>query len=192
VSLRVRVFLHLCAFMYSRISFLLASNQCNPQRSFQTLSIMRTSPHLLHNLRLGLNITNLTTLPTRPRLFILSKFVHRILNLTPQIRTHKTILMHNTPTPTTIPSQSIFIALWPGLLDHHTNRIRKPYRVMWCIPRQEENLSFIDVDVAEDAFGRDGLEQHAAAVLVEEFGGAVDVVVCSCVGSADDHDGHWV
>ena len=28
--------------------------------------------------------------------------------------------------------------------------------------------------------------------MVEEFGGAVDVVVCSCVWAADDHDGHWV
>jgi hypothetical protein len=153
---------------------------------------MRTRPHLLHNLRFGLNITNLTTLPTRPRLFILSKLINRILNLTPQIRTHKTILMHNTPTPTTIPSQSIFIAFWSGLLNHHSNRIGKSYRIMWCIPRQEEDFSFIDVDVAEGAFRCDGLEKHAAAVLVEEFGGAVDVVVCSCVGPADDHDGHWV
>lgn len=34
-----------------------------------------------------------------------------------------------------------------------------------------------------------GFEEHGASVLIEEFRGGVDVVVCSCVGSADDHDG---
>lgn len=35
----------------------------------------------------------------------------------------------------------------------------------------------------------DGFEEHGAAVLVEEFGRGVEVVVCSRVGAADDHDG---
>lgn len=38
----------------------------------------------------------------------------------------------------------------------------------------------------------DGLEEHSAFVLVEEFGRRVDVVVCSCVGAAYDHDGHGI
>lgn len=35
--------------------------------------------------------------------------------------------------------------------------------------------------------GVDGLKEHGAAVLVEEFGGGVDVVVCAGVGAADYH-----
>jgi len=100
--------------------------------------------------------------------------------------------MNHIPTTPTIPSQSIFISLWSRLLDNHTHSICKPYRIVWCIPRQEKDFSFIDVDVAETAFRCDGLEKHAAAVLVEELWGAVDVVVCSCVGASDDHYGHWV
>ena len=53
----------------------------------------------------------------------------------------------------------------------------------------------MDRDVLRDCglgrgggFGVDSLEKHGAAILVEEFGGRVDVVVCSCVGAADYHD----
>lgn len=35
----------------------------------------------------------------------------------------------------------------------------------------------------------DGFEEHGSPVLVEEFGCGVEVVVCSRVGAADDHDG---
>lgn len=37
--------------------------------------------------------------------------------------------------------------------------------------------------------GVDGFEEHGAVELVEEFGRRVDVVVCSGVRAADDHDG---
>lgn len=54
----------------------------------------------------------------------------------------------------------------------------------------------MDVYVAE-LFGRgerliDDLEQHGPFVLVEPFGGLVDVVVCALVGAADDHDSYGV
>lgn len=35
----------------------------------------------------------------------------------------------------------------------------------------------------------DGFQEHRASVLVEEFGGCVDVVVCSGVRAADYHYG---
>lgn len=38
----------------------------------------------------------------------------------------------------------------------------------------------------------DCFEEHSAFVLVEEFGRGVDVVVCSSVGAAYDHDGHGI
>ena len=57
------------------------------------------------------------------------------------------------------------------------------------VARQQEQLALVDVDVAELAGGGlDGFEQHAAGVLVEEFGRRVDVVVGARVGAADDHD----
>lgn len=37
--------------------------------------------------------------------------------------------------------------------------------------------------------GIDDFEKHGAAVLVEEFGGRVDVVVCASVRAANDHYG---
>ena len=62
------------------------------------------------------------------------------------------------------------------------------------IRREEEERALVDGDVLDDSglgrgggFGVDSLEKHGAAILVEEFGGRVDVVVCSRVGAADYH-----
>lgn len=61
------------------------------------------------------------------------------------------------------------------------------------VPRKQEEFALVDVDVFELVCGGfDGFEQHAAFVLVEEFGGGVEVVVCAGVGAAYDHDGHGV
>lgn len=61
------------------------------------------------------------------------------------------------------------------------------------VARQQKQLALVDVDVAElVGAGLDGLEQHAAAVLVEELGRRVDVIVGAGVGAADDHDGERV
>ena len=62
------------------------------------------------------------------------------------------------------------------------------------IRRKEEERALVDGDVLDDGglgrgggFGVNSLEEHGAAILVEEFGGGVDVVVCSRVGAADYH-----
>jgi hypothetical protein len=78
--------LHLCAYVHSLHVFCYhtTSRTKSIVRSKYPLSLsllMRTRPHPLHNLRLWLDITNLPTLPTRPRLFIISKLINRILNL---------------------------------------------------------------------------------------------------------------
>jgi len=52
-----------------------------------------------------------------------------------------------------------------------------------CVWREQEHLAFGDDDVAEGAFV-DDFEEHGATVLVEPFGGFVDVVVGSGVGTA--------
>lgn len=60
---------------------------------------------------------------------------------------------------------------------------------MGCVGREEEHAAFVDGDVAVDGFGGGGFddfEEHRAFVLVEEFGGGVDMVVCAGVGAADD------
>jgi hypothetical protein len=153
----------------------------------------RRRPHLLHDIRLGLDITDLTTLPTLPRLLICLELLHRLLNLRPQIRAMETLLMHLGPTVLTEPHQAIQAPLRSRLLNNHSHRVRESYRVMRDVPWQQEELAFVDVDVFELVCGRlDGFEQHAAFVLVEEFGGRVEVVVCAGIGAADDHDGHGV
>jgi hypothetical protein len=89
----------------------------------------------------------------------------------------------------TIPPQAIHTSLRPRLLNHNTNRIRETHRIMRHIPGKEEELALVDVDVPKlVGRGLDGFQEHAAFVLEEEFRGAVDVVVCACVGPADDHD----
>jgi hypothetical protein len=101
----------------------------------------------------------------------------------------ETLLMHLLPTILTIPPQTIHAPLRSRLLNHHANRVRKAHRVVRDVSGQQEELALIDVDVAELVCrGLDGFEEHAAFVLEEEFGGAVDVVVCAGVGAADDHD----
>lgn len=158
-------------------------------RPCSTSSSRRRQPHPLHNLRLRLHITNLPTTPTLPRLSVRLKLLHRLLNLRPQIGTMETLLMHLTPTTLTIPPQTIHTPLRPRLLNHNANRIRKPHRIVRHISWQQEQLSLIDVYVPKLVCGGlDGFQQHAAFVLVEEFRGRVDVVVCAGVGAAYDHD----
>ncbi len=65
---------------------------------------------------------------------------------------------------------------------------------------QEEHFALADGDVAGGGSGAgsavDDFERHAAAVLVEAFGGGVDVVVCAGIEAADDlvgvEGGWWV
>ena len=149
--------------------------------------LLRTLPHLLHYLRLGRNITHLAAILTLPRSLISLKLVNRRFNLRAKIRAIERSLMHFLIAILTIPSQPVQTIRWPRLLDDNTDGILKPDRVVRDISRQEEELALVDVDVFEFVV-LDGFEQHAAFILVEEFRGRVDVVVCSCVGTAYDLD----
>lgn len=58
------------------------------------------------------------------------------------------------------------------------------------VGREEEDRTFVDGDVLWSWWGGRGVDcsqEHGAAVLVEEFGGCVDVVVGAGVGAADYH-----
>lgn len=62
---------------------------------------------------------------------------------------------------------------------------------MGSIGGEEEHVALVDMDVAELTIVND-LEEHAAFVLIEPFGGLIDVVVCAGVGAANDHDGDGI
>lgn len=56
---------------------------------------------------------------------------------------------------------------------------------MRCIRRKEKHIPFVNDDVFELVIGWvDDFEEHGAPVLVEPFGGCVDVVVGAGVGTA--------
>lgn len=100
----------------------------------------------------------------------------------------KARLMHDIPAILTVPSQPILTRLRPGLLQHYTDGVRKPDGVVRRVGGQQEHFALVDGDVAEFVVV-DDFEEHAAFVLVEPLRGLVDVVVCSCVGTADDLGG---
>lgn len=54
---------------------------------------------------------------------------------------------------------------------------------MGCVGREEEHAAFVDDYIFEGAVV-DDFEHHGAFVLVEPFGGFVDVVVGAGVGSS--------
>lgn len=101
--------------------------------------------------------------------------------------------MHDLPTPRTVPPQPIHAALGPLLLQHQPYRISEPDRVVWRVRREEKQVALANDNVLGRVCERvDGFEEHGATVLVEEFGGLVDVEVCAGVGAADDHDGEVI
>ena len=71
------------------------------------------------------------------------------------------------------------------MLKHDAYRIGKADGVVGSIGRKQEHLAFADWDVAMFGVVYD-FQEHGASVLVEPFGGRVDVVVCAGVGAADD------
>lgn len=56
---------------------------------------------------------------------------------------------------------------------------------MWDVWGEEEHGAFGDGEGARDVVF-DDFEEEGAAVLVEPFGGAVNVVVCAGIGAADN------
>lgn len=149
-------------------------------------------PHPLRLLRRRRSITNLPTVSALSLLEIRLESIHSVLDLRSQVRTMESSLVHLFPTTLTIPPQPIHTSLRPRLLNHHTHRIREPDGIVRGVSRKQEELSLVDVHVHELLLAVDrlnGLEEHAAAVLVEELGSFVDVIVGAGVGAAHDHDG---
>lgn len=77
------------------------------------------------------------------------------------------------------------------MLEDDADGVGEADGVVGGVGRKEEHVALADDDVLEGVVvgGVDDLEEHGAAVLVEPFGGLVDVVVGAGVGAADDHDG---
>ena len=65
---------------------------------------------------------------------------------------------------------------------------------MGGIGRKEKHLAFANWNITEGwgGFGVIDFQKHRTAVLVEPFGGGVDMVVCAGVGAANDLEGLYV
>ena len=100
-------------------------------------------------------------------------------------------LVHLLTTILAIPPQPVDAVLRPVLLQDYAHGVCEPNGIMGRVGREEEHVALVDADVAKLAI-IDDLEEHAALVLVEPFGGLVDVVICAGVGTADDHDGDGI
>ena len=106
----------------------------------------------------------------------------------------KARLMHDVPAILAVPPQCIDTVFRSLLLNDDSQRIRKSYRVVRYVCRQQKHLSLTNRHISKRRGVRrrvgspriDGLQQHAAFVLVEPFRRAVDVVVCARIGSADN------
>lgn len=93
--------------------------------------------------------------------------------------------MHYLTAVLTVPPQPVLAVCRPGLLYYYSHCIGETNGVVWRVGGKEEHLAFADWNVAVGA-RVNNFEEHAAAILVEPFGGLVDVVVCSGVWAADD------
>lgn len=111
--------------------------------------LRRRRPHPLHSLCFWLNITRLSATATLPRLLICLKLLHRLLDLRSQIRAVEALLMYLAPTALTIPPQAIHAVCRPRLLNYHAYCIRKADRVVRYVAREQKQLAFVYVDVAE-------------------------------------------
>ena len=155
--------------------------------SFLQLSV--PSPHI-RILNLPLPRRTLCYRPTSltsPLLFTPLKSIHRLLNLTPQIRTMKALLIDNLPTTLvrTVPPQRVNTVRRPRLLQHYAYCVREAHGIVWRVGWEKEHAAFGDENIFEFA-AVDDFEEHCASILVEPFGGGVDVVVCSGIGTADN------
>ncbi|KFZ04573.1 hypothetical protein V502_10048, partial [Pseudogymnoascus sp. VKM F-4520 (FW-2644)] len=85
----------------------------------------------------------------------------------------------------TVPAHFIHAPLWAALLDYYPHGVGEADGIVRDVGREEEHRAFGDGQGAgDDAI--DDFEEEGATVLVEPFGGAVDVVVCAGIGAADD------
>lgn len=93
--------------------------------------------------------------------------------------------MHDGGALLTVPPHAVDGGLRTALLEDDADGVGEAHGVMGGVGGQEEHVALADDDVAEGAVV-DDLEEHGALVLVEPFGGFVDVVVGAGVGAADD------
>lgn len=91
----------------------------------------------------------------------------------------------------TVPAHFIHAPLRAALLDHYADCVGEADGVVWDVWGEEEHRAFGDGEGSRDD-AVDDFEEEGAAVLVEPFGGAVDVVVCAGVWAADDLVGREV
>lgn len=104
----------------------------------------------------------------------------------------KSSLMHNHRLSTrltaafrAVPAHAINRVRGAALLQDDADGVCEAHRVVRRVGGEEEHVALADDDVAEGC-AVDDFEGHCAAVLVEPFGGLVDVVVGAGVGAADD------
>lgn len=132
---------------------------------------------------------------TRPLLIVPLKVLHRLLNLRAQIRTVKRRLVNNhrlgpwlAAARRAVPAHAVDGLGRAALLQDDADGVCEAHGVVRRVWRQQEHVALADDDVAEGG-AVDDFEHHGAAVLVEPFGGFVDVVVGAGVGAADDLGG---
>jgi hypothetical protein len=87
-----------------------------------------------------------------------------------------------------VPAHAVDGALGPTLLKHDTDGMGEAHGVALDVPRRQEHVTLANDDVVKPAAVND-LEHHCALVLVEPLGRLVDMIICACVGPADNLGG---
>lgn len=88
-----------------------------------------------------------------------------------------------------VPPQSVLTPLRSGLLEHDANGIGEADRVMRGVWGQEEHFTLMDRDIPMYSI-IDDLEEHGATVLIEPFGGLIDMEIGAGIGAANDLPSH--
>jgi len=88
-----------------------------------------------------------------------------------------------------VPSQPINRIWWSNLLDNYAYCISKADRIVRHVGWKEKHVSFFDMYVMEFAI-IDNFEKHSTFVLIKPLRSFVDVIICSFIWPAYDHDCH--
>jgi hypothetical protein len=75
-----------------------------------------------------------------------------------------------------IPSQPVNCRFRAPLFEHDADRIGKPNRIVWCVGREVEHITLVDVNISEFTVIY-SFEEHSAFVLIEPFRRFVDMVI---------------
>lgn len=131
------------------------------------------------------------TLLTRPSINVLVKRLYSTLDLRAKIIAVEGRFMYNFPTVLTVPSHYVNRVCWSLLFQDHPDRVCESDWIMRRVTRQKVQAIFVNGYIDKLVWclgGIDGLQQHTAFVLVEEFRCLIDVVICSSVWTTYDHD----